>query len=295
MRHFLPVLVVASVAPLACFRNLTSLACDGRDPPCTTATSEPASSSSESSTAPQPDPGSSSATTTTSSGSADASDTTTGSDTRTTTSDTTAEPTGFCGDGIVQPEFPLLEECDDFLADTSGCNLSCQRDRVVFIASLPAWTAGDLQGLEGADNYCRSRAGMAGLPQFIKFKAFLSDSQHDVGTRLFNGKGRYVLLDGTVVADDWVSLLTEPLQHPINLTEKGEVLINGVWTGTDYGTGKLVPGADNCADWTSNDPFNKFAYYGASSEVDANWVSVVDSTNPTSCAPGLSIYCIEQK
>lgn len=291
MRHSLPVLVAASLAPLACFRNLTPVLCDDRDPPCTASSGSASESSSETTASSESSSSSSSSSsgTTTSSGSADASGSTTGpdpaTDSSTAATSTTTGPATVCGDGEVQPD----EECDGGAA----CNDLCKRDRVVFITSWPGFNAGELQGLAGADNYCTNRAGMAGLPQHLKFRAFLSDSQHDVADRMFHSEGRYVLIDGTVVADDWDALLTEPLQHPINRTEKNEELINGVWTGTEHGTGKLVPSADNCADWTSNDP-SGIAYFGDSNSVDANWI-YSNFLNPTSCVSGFSIYCFEQQ
>lgn len=293
MWRYLPVLAaLASITPIACFRELTGIACDGPNPPpaCAagTSTADSSSASSEASSA----PGSTSTDTGTTTTSSSSGDTSTSS-TVDSTDDSSTGPDAVCGDGVVQPGPPLFEECDDSFDDSGDCNLLCKRNRVVFIASEPAWNAGDLMGLEGADNYCVSRAGQAGLPQAIKFKAFLSDSQTDVVDRMFHGEGRYVLVDGTVVADDWTALLTEPLQHPINVTELGEELINGVWTGTEYGTGKLVPGADNCEDWTSNSP-TKLAYYGFSDSVESDWVYAI-GTNPNSCLSGFSIYCIEQK
>ncbi len=287
--------VLACITPLACFRNLTDLLCE--DPEMPGCASAPAMTSSSSTQSEDSTTGSTSTTTSSAAGSAsDTSTDTTAVDQSTTADTTTADTTGpapYCGDGIVQPGPPLHEECDDSFSDAGNCNLFCKRNRVVFVASMPLFKAGGLQGIKGADNYCVSRAGMAGLPQFLLFKAFLSDSQHDAGTRLFNGEGRYVLVDGTVVADDWVSFITKPLQHPIELTEKGEVLHVSVWTGTEYGTGKLVPGANNCDDWTSEDPA-KLAYWGVSSEVDAKWV-YMNLLNPAGCLADRSVYCIEQQ
>jgi hypothetical protein len=296
-----PALVVLGVAPVACFRS-AAIECDGPAPPrsCDAGLSAGSDASGGTTTIEKgSSSGSSGASTDAGEGEVSTSGTastealpgvTTGASTDASTS---TGPAAYCGDGVVQPGPPLFEECDDSFSDEGNCNLLCKRDRVVFVASLPLFKAGGLQGIKGADNYCVSRAGMAGLPQFLLFKAFLSDSQHDAGTRLFNGKGRYVLVDGTVVADDWVSFITEPLQHPIELTEKGEVLHVAVWTGTEFGTGKLVPGAGNCDDWTSKD-INKEAYFGFSDEVDALWV-YSNILNPTDCINERSIYCVEQQ
>ena len=280
--------------PLACYRDLRQIECDGLEPPsaCTSSTSgvatsdaDAASSSSGdlSSSGHRPDPSDTSSADTTSTGTSGAADTT---DTGTSTD---AAP--ICGDGVLDPTHD--EECDDAnrVAD-DGCNLLCKRDRTVFLASAPGFIAGMLQGLQGADNYCVSRAGLAGLDQPLKFKAFLSDSKTDAVDRLFAGEGRYVLLDGTVVADDWEALLSEPLQHPIELTELGEVAHVGVWTGTRYGDGRAVPGLTHCDDWTSSDGIQ--GSFGWSDEVDANWTHS-EIVNPTSCISSYAIYCIEQQ
>ena len=103
----------------------------------------------------------------------------------------------------------------------------------------------------------------------------------------------YGLVDGSVVADDWHAMLTEPLQHPIELTELGEVLHVGVWTGTRHGDGRAVPGSMHCDDWTSDDP-DKQASFGISDEVDINWTQS-QYVNPHTCGSMFAIYCIEQQ
>jgi hypothetical protein len=283
----------AVFGPIACFRSATTFECQVSDPcgassanTTTTDTSTTDASTGAAASTTRPDLDDTSA----GSSAADTSE----------TGDSSGEdpgPAAFCGDGVVQPGAPNREECD--FADPvwlGRCNALCKRDRYIFVASGPSWKAGDLLGIQGADNYCRSRAGVAGIDPALalRFRAFLSDSKSDAVDRLFHARGRYVLFDGTVVADDWDALLTEPLQHPIDLTETGEVLHNGVWTGMGHGTGRVVPGADNCADWTSSNPFEGEAYWGWSDEVDANWVFAED-LNPADCAGDFSIYCIEQE
>jgi len=165
----------------------------------------------------------------------------------TVTTDTGASTGGepVCGDGVLHGSNG--EACDDGnLAADDGCNELCKGDRTLFVSSEPGFIGGKLQGLKGADNYCVSRAGQAGFPNFLKFKAFLSDSKTDAVDRLFAGEGRYVLVDGTVTADNWQALLGEPLQHPIELTELGELSHVPVWTGTRYGDGRAVPGSAHC-------------------------------------------------
>jgi cysteine-rich repeat protein len=283
------------VISAGCYRDLGVLECDTPSPPAhcveaTTATTATTATSSETGTNTH-EPDSSAGVDSSSSSTDDSADsgTTASVDSTDTDTGTSTGAAPFCGDGTLDES----EECDDGnLVTDDGCN-ACKRDRLMFVSSEPGFLGGMLQGLKGADNYCVSRAGQAGFENFLKFKAFLSDSQTDAVDRLFAGEGRYVLVDGTVVADNWQALLTGPLQHPIELTELGEVLHRPVWTGTRHGDGRAVPGSMHCDDWTSVDP-DKKANFGWSDEVDANWTQS-EVFNPDSCGSMNVIYCIEQR
>jgi len=286
-----------------CYRDLLALECDAESPPshCVSATSGSAAASDTGASTEHDASTGTGTSTSTSEGSGES----TGDDTETadtsgtvTTEITDTTGTGastggepVCGDGVVHEANG--EECDDGnLIVDDGCNELCKRDRTLFVSSEPGFIGGKLQGLKGADNYCVSRAGQAGFPNFLKFKAFLSDSKTDAVDRLFAGEGRYVLVDGTVIADNWQALLGEPLQQPIELTELGELSHVRVWTGTRYGDGRAVPGSEHRDDWTSEDP-DKQASYGTSDEVDVNWTQS-EVWNPTTCLSMNAIYCIEQ-
>ena len=209
------------------------------------------------------------------------------------TADTTGEPAAACGDGIVQADGPEPEECDDGNDDPAdGCH-HCGRDRLVFVTSVE-FSGGSFKGLGGADQRCRSLAAQAGLPNFAGFNAWLSDSQTDARDRMFRGRGRYVLVNGLVVADSWDALLAGELQNPINVTELSETKDYFAWTGTNP-DGTAVPGADHCADWTG-DLFANEGYWGNTKAVTAEWtlaVSMVDQ--PQICLGDLALYCFEQE
>lgn len=286
MRRIAAFLAVLSTA---CYRDLDALVCDIPDAPQYCVERTAAATSSETGTSTQHAPDTS--TGTSSSGSSTSPESETGAvDSTDTGTSTGAAP--LCGDGTLDADDG--EECDDGdLVGDDGCNTLCKRDRQVFVSSEPGFLGGMLGGLKGADNYCVSRAGQAGFANFLKFKAFLSDSKTDAVDRLFAGEGRYVLVDGTVVAGDWQAMLTQPLQHPIELTELGEVLHRPVWTGTRYGDGRAVPGSGHCDDWTSEDP-DKQASFGFSDEVDVNWTQS-QYFNPGSCGNMYLIFCIEQQ
>jgi hypothetical protein len=64
-----------------------------------------------------------------------------------------------------------------------------------------------------------------------------------------------------------------------------------VWTGTQP-DGTLVPGADNCEDW-STVSFLLTAYYGYSDRTTADWTLADASDNPISCIASHAIYCLQ--
>lgn len=204
----------------------------------------------------------------------------------------TGEPVPECGNGVVEAFGPEPEDCDDGNdVPSDGCN-HCGRDRLVFVTSKE-YSGGSFVGVGGADQRCRSLADQVGLPNFAGFKAWLSDSQTDARDRMFRGRGRYVLINGLVVADSWDALLAGALDNPINVTQLGESRDDFVWTGTNP-DGTAVAGADHCSDWTG-DLFANEGYRGSTQEVSAEWtlaVSMIDQ--PQLCAGPLALYCFEQ-
>ncbi len=194
-----------------------------------------------------------------------------------------------CGDGHV---FVGKEECDDENFDPlDGCDL-CGKTRRVFITS-ELYQGSQFMGLGGADQRCRSLAAQAGLPNAHTFKAWLSDSQTSVRERLYSGLGRYELVNGLLVAKDWRALLDGELLNPINVTEKGETLETGVWTSTNP-DGSTAEGTDHCADWTEKELENT-AFWGASSEITADWTIADSPANPVECGNHSALYCFEQE
>jgi cysteine-rich repeat protein len=202
-------------------------------------------------------------------------------------STTAAAP--VCGDGVVDgPE----EECDDANdVDEDGCDNTCLKQRVVFATST-RFTAGYLKGLEGADGLCKLWAVKAGLKNPGSFTAWLSDSQNDARDRIYPGRGRYVRVDGTVVAHGADQFSSGTLLAPINVDELSQTVIGATWTGT-LPDGTAVPGSGHCDDWTNDFYLDIDGYYGLMSAVDGVWTHDPDETNPTSCAKQYNLYCIE--
>lgn len=209
----------------------------------------------------------------------------------TDTGDSTTAAPAICGDGVVvEPE----EECDDANdIDDDACDNTCFRQRVVFVTST-TFTGGYLGGLKHADNLCSQWANKAGLSNPWSFTAWLSDSKEHARDRIYPGRGRYVRVDGTVVAHGAEQFSSGSLLAPINVDEYGQTVIGAAWTGT-LPDGTAAPSATHCEDWTNDLYLIMDGYYGLMSAVDGYWTHDPDETNPTSCAKQYRLYCIEGK
>lgn len=203
------------------------------------------------------------------------------SDETTRASETTAGAVG-CGNGVVEAG----ESCDDANeVDSDGCD-ACVRESLVFVSS-EHYQGKDLDGVFGADQRCRSLAAKAGLRRFETFKAWLSSTVEPAEGRLEHSQGRYVLVNGLVVADDWDELTSGELQRPIEVTEESETLHWPVWTGT-FVDGTTAAGSSQCGDWTTLG--SEKAARGSSAYRDAFWTFIDHS----GCQGEASIYCVEQ-
>lgn len=212
-------------------------------------------------------------------------------DTTETSAATTEEPPPICGDGIREDIGPLPEECDDGnQIPDDGCSDTCALDIRVFVSSK-LFEAGDLEGVHLADASCANLAAQVGEPEFIKYRAWLSDSATDARDHLNVGRGRLVLFNGLVLADSWDALLAGQLQNPPEVTEHSETYHGGVWTGTRP-DGTAVPGSTHCDDWTSTSLQNT-AYYGDSDKVTSEWTVSASFLNPDVCAIEYAIYCFK--
>ena len=169
------------------------------------------------------------------------------------------ELAAHCGDGNVDVGF---EECD--LGDANGtgesvdgeaaCTDGCRwQGRLVFVTS--ASYTGALGGVTGADLKCRTLAMAAGLANWNKFRAWISDSVSSPSTRfqqLDVADEPYVLLSGRVLAADFNELADLGPRTGIAITETGAALFEQlVWTNTSA-FGEVFHAADHCAEWTSS-------------------------------------------
>lgn len=209
--------------------------------------------------------------------------TSTGTETGSTT-DTTGSPSPICGNGIVEG----TESCDDGNdIPGDGCQ-ECAKDSLVFISS-ESYVGSDLGGLVGADLRCRNLAAKAGLPRPLTFKAWLSTASMSAADRLIHSPGRYILVNGLVVAQNWDALTSGTLENSIMVDESSINNVGAVWTGT-LPSGEPAPGTDFCGDWDAESGLDKFAGFGDSTSVDAWWSYI----EPAGCLGEAPIYCIEQ-
>jgi hypothetical protein len=147
---------------------------------------------------------------------------------------------------------------------------------------------GNLGGLAGADQKCQALADAAGLGG--EFRAWLSDADTPITARFPASQGRYVRVDGVVIANNSSELaLGKALMAPISVDETGTAPLPAIspyaWTGqgTDVNSNVLY-----CADWTS------------SSTDDGGLIGNFTSTErwqklgaTADCAIDMHLYCFE--
>ena len=143
--------------------------------------------------------------------------------------------------------------------------------RRVFVSSETVGS--DIGGLVAADAKCQELASNAGLPG--NYAAWLGSPQGHPAERFVQYQVRYQLVDGTVVANNWLDLSDGTLRHAIDLDESGNtpaattidctglegVENTAVWTGTD------ADGEDFGVDWNCNDWTGSGERFGVGSYV----------------------------
>ena len=210
--------------------------------------------------------------------------TTAGTQAGSDSSGSTGMPAPVCGDGVVQGD----ETCDDGNATPDdGCQ-ECARDSVVFITS-ERYQGYALEGLYGADQRCRILAAKANLSRFETFRAWLSVPAMPAADRLLHSRGRYVLTNGLVVAQDWDELTSGTLQNPIVVDEASQTREDLAWTGT-LPDGQPALGSEFCGDWNETMGFLIFGGEGLSLAVDSKW----SFFGQGDCGSENRLYCVEQ-
>jgi cysteine-rich repeat protein len=199
-------------------------------------------------------------------------------------SSTTGPALPVCGDGAVEGE----ETCDDGNASPGdGCQ-ECAKDSIVFITS-EVYQGFALGGLYGADQRCQSLAAKAGLERFLTYKAWLSTPTMSAADRLLHSRGRYVLVNGLVVAQNWDALTSGTLENSIMVDEKSMTQNALVWTGTLV-SGQPALGSEFCEDWDDDSGLLKLGGAGLSASTDATW----SFFEHNACLSEAPLYCVEQ-
>jgi hypothetical protein len=207
-------------------------------------------------------------------------------DSGTTTNDATS-PADAGGDTQVASEASVV--------DVSVVDVVQQQQHIVFVSS--ATYNGNLGGLSGADSKCQSLATAANLKG--TFKAWLSDSTTSAASRLTHATAPYLLVDSTIVANDWNGLTSGNLLHAIDLDESGQTPAAGtygctsdpsVWSHT--GTNGLLLTGGDCSDWTSTTATTTHA--GTSDAKSWAWTDACQIGGSGVCAKTASLYCIQQ-
>jgi hypothetical protein len=192
------------------------------------------------------------------------------------------------GDGDSQGDSP--GEAADASPDKDVAETGPSFKRV-FISSTT--TESNFGSLAAADAVCGARAVAAGLGG--TWKAWLSTSTTSAASRLTHASVPYQLVDGTIVASNWFSLVSGTIKNPIGLDETGTSKPgSGAWTGTNA-DGSSYNGF-TCQDWTVvEDCASSMTYHGllgVDGHVDSTWTN----WGGDSCCTGAAFpfYCFEQ-
>jgi hypothetical protein len=191
----------------------------------------------------------------------------------------------------------------------TACEFVCVGDtcgkkvRNVFVTSQ-AFAGGELGGLTGADDICRKLAVSAGLSS--SYAAWLSDDTGSPVSRFPVDVGPYVLVDGTLVANNWTDLTSGMLRHAIDRNERGgppalspdSITPAAVWTDTSAsGTlSTISPAGGSCSDWS--DPMATTIVFGSFQFVSGDWSELGSEGSgagaPPICGISAALYCFEQ-
>lgn len=144
--------------------------------------------------------------------------------------------------------------------------------------------AAALGGIGGADQLCATQAAEAGLDGV--FKAWLSTASSAVADRFVHSTEPYVLVNGTLIADDWEDLVDGSIAAPIDVDASGQSRTGDVWTGTLPTGGSDTLG--DCEGFTSS--VAGIALCGTSSSATSLWTANIRPA----CATVLRLYCFEQ-
>lgn len=148
-------------------------------------------------------------------------------------------------------------------------------------------------GLAGANSRCQESSALANLPG--TYAAWISDeSDESAPVNRFRHSGRpYVLVGGTVVADNWDDLVSaDDLNHEINLNEFGAVSSGGSYTLTNTNPdGSRFGGLDSCCQGWTSDYWEDNYQRGRTTDRSSTWTDFTE----ISCVSLGRLYCFQQE
>lgn len=174
---------------------------------------------------------------------------------------------------------------------TADWNVTTIPLKTVFVTSLAY--DGNLGGIAGADSRCNTRASAAGLSG--TFKAWISGhTAVSSPSNSFTPSGTpYVMVNGTVIANNWSDLVDGTLQNAITIDEIGGTVASGnVWTGTkaDGANEGTANTHDHCSTWGSGSSLSD-GYIGVIGSATATWT---DGPGTAACNTTARLYCFQQ-
>lgn len=181
--------------------------------------------------------------------------------------------TGSCGTG--ETEYTLQEATPLVV------------DKTVFVSSV-AYTVTELGDVNSAHTKCQTLATNAGLAG--TYKAWISDDTYSPLNDFTQASGKYKMVDGTVIANNWADLVDGTLSSSISKTESGGSTAAAwgyTWTGT----------ADSGAHYANNDCTGWTATSGVNGRCGKASLSTDGWTSFGFCSCGSmtnAIYCFEQ-
>jgi len=169
--------------------------------------------------------------------------------------------------------------------DSGGC-ASGECYKRVFVTSTTH--NGAMGGLAGADAICQARATAAGLSG--TYMAWLSDSTGSPSTRFTQSEAPYVLVNGTVIANDWYDLTDGSIDNYFNRNEFGATVSSSSYPYTSTtAAGTLIDASRTCSNWTAT---SGPVYFGCTDSTSSSWSICWGGVNH--CAMSMPLYCFEQ-
>lgn len=190
-------------------------------------------------------------------------------------------------DGFCDEPYTLEENNVDYLPLTE---IQIRGRWKVFVTSFKVFNP-NLMETPTANELCQEAADNAEFSG--RFFAWLSTSEYNASDII--PEGRYVRVDGEVIADDKEDLLDGHLRNRIRVNELGETMNEGyVYTGT-RSTGEKW-GGRICNGWQGLDENNADDYYGGIGNlmaIDGKWTEFKSRTCDMAFDEGAHLYCFQ--